>query len=138
VRELPEPVPTPRTLPYWEMAASGALALRRCLTCDAAFHGAVDGCPECGSGKTEWFTASGRASLYSYVIVHRGQGAFADRAPYAVAVVELEEGPRMLTGLVDVDPTPEALVLDMPLRVRFERRGGYALPVFAPAEGVSA
>ncbi|HEU5031522.1 MAG TPA: OB-fold domain-containing protein [Spirillospora sp.] len=132
---LPEPVATPQTAPYWEMAAAGLLALRRCSSCSAAFHGAVDCCPACGSGATEWFAASGRARLYSYVIVHRGEGGFAERTPYAVAVVELEEGPRMLTGIAGVDPTPESLVLDMPLQVVFEERGGYALPVFAPADG---
>ncbi|MDN3356351.1 OB-fold domain-containing protein [Actinomadura sp. DC4] len=128
----PEPVPTPQTVPYWEFTARGILALRRCRSCAAVFHRPVGGCPECGAEEAAWFPASGRATLFSYVIVHRGEGAFADRVPYAVALVRLAEGPVMVTGVVDVAQTPEALRLDMPLRVRFEPRGGYALPVFAP------
>ena len=54
-----------------------------------------------------WVTASGRATLYSYVISHRPAPGFADDAPYAIAVVELEEGPRMMTNLVHVEATPE-------------------------------
>ena len=80
-------------------------------------------CPSCGSGDVEWFTASGRATLYSYVINHRPAPGFEADAPYAIAVVQLAEGPRMMTNLVGVDPTPEALQLDMELRVVFERRG---------------
>ena len=52
--------------------------------------------------------------------------------PYAIAVVQLEEGPRMMTNIVGLPPTPEALELDMPLRVRFEQRGDVSLPVFGP------
>ena len=81
-----------------------------------------------------WFTASGRASLYSYVINHRPAPGFEDQTPYAIAVVELEEGPRMMTNIVGLPATPEALKLDMPLQVRFERRGNVSLPVFGPAE----
>ena len=78
------------------------------------------------------FAASGRARLYSYVISHRPAPGF--EPPYAVAVVELEEGPRMMTNLVDTPQTPEALVLDMPLEVVFERVSeDISLPLFRPA-----
>jgi uncharacterized OB-fold protein len=89
-------------------------------------------CPACGSRNVEWFTASGRATLYSYVINHRPAPGFEDDAPYAIAVVELAEGPRMMTSIVGVPATPEALELDMPLQVRFEPRGDVSLPVFGP------
>jgi hypothetical protein len=81
----------------------------------------------------EWFTASGEATLYSYVINHRPAPGFEEEAPYTIAVVQLAEGPRMMTSLVGVPATPEALVLDMPLRVTFEQRGDVSLPVFTPA-----
>jgi uncharacterized OB-fold protein len=87
-------------------------------------------CPACGSRIVEWFTASGRATLYSYVINHRPAPGFEDDAPYAIAVVELDEGPRMMTSIVGLPATPEALQLDMPLQVRFEPRGDVSLPVF--------
>jgi uncharacterized OB-fold protein len=95
-------------------------------------------CPACGSRNVEWFTASGRATLYSYVINHRPAPGFEDDAPYAIAVVELDEGPRMMTSIVGVPATPEALELDMPLRVRFEQRGDVSLPVFGPLDPMEA
>jgi uncharacterized OB-fold protein len=82
----------------------------------------------------EWFTASGLATLYSYVISHRPAPGFEEEVPYAIAVVQLAEGPRMMTSLTGVPQTPEDLVLDMPLLVSFQRRGDVSLPVFAPAE----
>jgi uncharacterized OB-fold protein len=74
---------------------------------------------------------SGRGTLHTYVINHRAAPGF--EAPYAIAVVQLEEGPRMMTNVVGIENTPENLVLDMPLRVTFETRGEMALPVFEPA-----
>jgi uncharacterized OB-fold protein len=71
--------------------------------------------------------------LYSYVINHRPAPGFEAEAPYAIAVVQLAEGPRMMTNIVGVPNTPEALELDMPLRVQFEKRGEVTLPVFGPA-----
>ena len=78
--------------------------------------------------------ASGKATLYSYVIHHRPVPGFTP--PYAIAVVELEEGPRMMTNIVDCPQTPEALVLDMPLEVVFEpQTDSISLPLFRPAKG---
>jgi hypothetical protein len=78
--------------------------------------------------------ASGRASLYSYAIQHRAIPGFVP--PYAIAVVTLEEGPRMMTSIVECAQTPEALQLDMPLEVSFQRMSDtLSLPVFRPAGG---
>jgi uncharacterized OB-fold protein len=80
--------------------------------------------------------ASGRATLYSYVIHHRPVPGFVP--PYSIAVVQLEEGPRMMTNIVGVAQTPEALQLDMPLEVVFERlTDEISLPLFRPAKGAS-
>ena len=92
-------------------------------------------CPECGSTNVEWFTASGRATLYSYVINHRPARGFEAEAPYAIAVVELAEGPRMMTNIIGIPNTPEDLVLDMELQVEFEQRGDISVPVFGPPAG---
>lgn len=127
------PAPTPETQPYWDGAAAGELRIQRCTDCGKPYFYPRPLCPSCGSGRVEWFTASGDAILYSYVISHRPAPGFEDDAPYAIAVVQLAEGPRMMTSLVGVPATPQALVLDMPLRVTFEQRGGFWLPVFAPA-----
>jgi uncharacterized protein len=128
----PEPVPTPETQPFWDGCAAGELRLQRCLDCAEAYFYPRPVCPACGSTAVEWFTASGEATLYSYVISYRPARGFEDDVPYAIAVVQLAEGPRMMTNLVGVPNTPEALVLDMPLRVTFTRRGEVNLPLFTP------
>jgi uncharacterized OB-fold protein len=131
------PVSTPDTQPFWDGCAAGELRIQRCLDCGQPYFYPRPVCPGCGSGRVEWFTASGQATLYSYVINHRPAPGFEDDAPYAIAVVELAEGPRMMTNLIGVPNTPEDLVLDMPLQVTFERRGDVSLPLFAPASGES-
>ena len=129
------PRATPETQPFWDAAAAGRLDLPHCRPCDRAFFYPRTSCPHCGSEDLGWITSTGRSTLYSYVISHRPAPGF--DGPTVIAVVELEEGPRMMTNVVDVDPTPEALELDMPLQVRFEQRGDVAVPVFAPMmEGV--
>ena len=76
--------------------------------------------------------ASGKATLLSYVIHHRPSPGF--DPPYAIAVVELVEGPRMMTNIVGCPQTPEALQLDMPLEVSFEKQTDtISLPMFKPA-----
>jgi uncharacterized protein len=129
------PQPTPDTLPFWRAAKEGRLLLPRCESCGPFFYPRLF-CPKCGSSKLDWMEASGRATLYSYVInVTPPAPGYA--APYVIAVVSLEEGPRMLANILDVAPTPEALVLDMPLVVRFEQRGDLAIPQFVPARAKS-
>ncbi len=76
-----------------------------------------------------------RATLYSYVINHR-PAAPGFTPPYAIAVVELDEGPRMMSNIVDCPQTPEALELDMKLEVAFEKLDDkITLPLFRPAKG---
>jgi len=128
----PVPVPTPETRPFWDGAAAGELRIQRCLDCTTPYFYPRPVCPHCHSTKVEWFTVSGRATLYSYVINHRPAPGFADDAPYAIAVVQLAEGPRMMSNIVGIENTPENLVLDMPLRVTFEERGDVHLPQFMP------
>jgi len=127
------PQPTPETQPFWDGCARGELMLQRCRDCDQPYFYPRQICPACGSTNVEWFTASGRATLYSYVINHRPAPGFEADAPYAIAVVELAEGPRMMTNIVGVPNTPAELILDMELQVTFEQRGDISLPVFAPA-----
>ena len=91
-------------------------------------------CPACSSRNVGIFAASGRASLLSYVIHHRKVPGFTP--PYAIAVVELAEGPRMMTNIVDCPQTPEALVLDMKLEVTYHKMDDeISLPLFRPAKG---
>ena len=134
----PRPVPTPETQHFWDGTRAGKLLLQRCPDCGGkAYFPPRPFCPGCGSRRVEVFQASGRARLYSYVIHHRPAPGFTP--PYAIAVVELEEGVRMMTNIVDCPQTPEALELDMPLEVVFTRLDdAIALPHFRPAKGTRA
>ena len=128
----PTPVPTPDTVPYWEGAAQGELRIQQCTSCGEYYFYPRPFCPRCGSGDVEWRVASGRASLVSYVINHRPLPP--SDQPLVIALVQLEEGPRMMSNIVGVEPVPENLPLDMPLTVTFEQRGDYSIPMFTPAE----
>jgi uncharacterized OB-fold protein len=135
-RLLPEA--TPETREYWEGLKRGELRIQRCRDCGKAYFFPRPFCPQCSSKDVEWFTASGRGRLYSYIIVHRGARGFEDWTPYVIAVVQLDEGPRMMTNIVGVEPTPENLPVDMPVEVTFERQSDdITLPLFRPA-GASA
>lgn len=105
--------------------------MNRCTACNKAYFPPRPFCPFCGSRDTTVTAASGRGSLYSYVISHLPSPGY--EPPYVIAVVLLEEGVRMVSNLVDVSPEPEALPLDMPLEVTFEARGDIAVPQFKPA-----
>lgn len=132
VRAVPRA--TPETRPFWDGAAAGELRVQRCRGCSRHFFYPRPACPRCGSDDVEWVRASGRATLYSYVINHRPAPGY--DAPYAIAVVELDglDGcVRMMANIVNTEITPENLALDMPLRVVFESRDGMAVPMFEPA-----
>ncbi|MFG1701457.1 Zn-ribbon domain-containing OB-fold protein [Nonomuraea sp. NPDC049309] len=131
----PAPKPTPETRPFWDGTAAGELRIQRCTACERHYFYPRPSCPRCGGDQVEWVRASGRATLYSYVINHRPAPGFEDEAPYAIAVVELEEGVRMMTNIVGVPNDPEHLELDMELQVVFERRGDVTVPLFEPAGG---
>lgn len=128
----PLPKPTPETQPFWDGCNDGELRLQWCDACSAVVFPPRPFCPACGSRGVQWFTASGRGVLWSYVINQRPAPGF--EAPYAIAVVKLQEGPTMMTNIVDCPQTPEALQLDMPVEVTFDRSSGeIAIPVFRPA-----
>ncbi|MGW0879896.1 Zn-ribbon domain-containing OB-fold protein [Streptomyces sp. NPDC002671] len=118
------------TRPYWDAARAGRLLIRRCAACGRAHHYPREFCPHCWSEEVTWEQASGRATLYTWSTVHRNDlPPFGDRTPYVAAVVELAEGPRMMTGLVGCAPEREP-VAGMALAVTF-REGK---PVFRPAD----
>ncbi len=112
------PQPTPETAHFWDGTRAGELRLQRCDACSHIYFPPRPFCPVCASRSVSVFAASGRAKLHSYVISHRAAPGFT--APYSIAVVELEEGPRLMTNIVNCPQTPEALQLDMPVEVVFE------------------
>jgi uncharacterized OB-fold protein len=129
----PLPVPTPETKHYWEGTKQGELRLQRCEACRHVYFPPRPFCPKCASRKVSVIRAAGSGRLFSYVIHHRPAPGFAP--PYAIAVVELDEGPRLMTNIVDCPQTPEALQLDMRLEVTFARQSEeITLPFFRPAQ----
>lgn len=132
--EVPRPLPaaTPETQEFFDGLRRRELRLQRCRGCGRAYFYPRPFCPRpgCHSRDVEWFTASGRGTLYSYVIAHRGHPAF--EAPYVIAVVELEEGARLMTNIVGLaEPAPEALPAGAPVEVVYEDVGDEAtLPLF--------
>jgi uncharacterized OB-fold protein len=128
-RALPQP--TPETQAYWDGAKLGELRVQRCDECAQIYFPPRPFCPQCACRSVSWIKASGRASLHSYVISHRPAPGFTP--PYSIAVVELAEGPRMMTNIVDCPQTPEALQLDMQLEVTFVSvSDAISLPQFKP------
>jgi uncharacterized protein len=131
----PLPMVTPENERYWQGARDHELWLRNCRACDRTYFYPRDICPSCGSRDTEWKQVSGRGTLYTYAIVHRAPGAaFADMVPYVTAVVELDEGGRMMTNLVDIEPDPAQITVGMPVEVTFDDvTPEVTLPKFRPA-----
>ena len=128
------PEPTPETQHFWDGTLRGELLLQRNKETGIAYFPPRPFDPRTGSRDVEVFKASGRATLYSYVINVRPRPDMGTE-PYAIAVVQLEEGPRMMTNIVNCPQTPEALQLDMPLQVTFEKISDtIALPLFEPAK----
>lgn len=131
--DRPLPAITPETRHYWEGTRAGELRLQKCDACAHVYFPPRPFCPKCASREVSVFRASGRGRLYSYVIHHRPTPGFTP--PYAIAVVELDEGPRLMSNIVESPQTPEALKLDMPLEVVFQRQNDeITLPMFKPAE----
>jgi hypothetical protein len=96
---------TPETEPFWLATAAGRLILPRCEACGTLVWYPKGVCGSCGSTSIEWIEASGRGTVYSYTVAQRGFGAYRQAVPYVLAVVELEEGPRVITNVVGRDPS---------------------------------
>ena len=116
----PLPKPTPDTQPFWDAVKRHQLLLPKCKACGQLHYFPRPFCPYCFSWDLEWIQCSGNGKLYSYVINHRPAPGFEEEAPYVIAVVELDEGPRMLSNLIDIEPTPEAVQVDMPVEILFQ------------------
>ena len=113
------PQPTPETQPYFDALKDHTLMIQRCNACSRAYFYPRPFCPDCFTFDTEWFQASGRGTLYSFVINYRPPPGFGAE-PYVIAVVELEEGPRMMTNLVGVDPDPQRISCDAPVEIVYD------------------
>jgi len=137
--QKPVPAIDEASRPFFEGALRGELMLLRCASC-GTFMSPSGGlgvsvrerCVNCFSGELDWAPSSGRASLYSFALVHQVYNeAFADEVPYNIALVETEEGVRLTSQVVEC--ANEDLVVGMPLEVVFERLSDeVAIPKFRP------
>lgn len=123
----------PDSQPFWDGCARDELLLQRCRVCHTYRHPPSPICPQCYSEQHDWLPASGRGAVYTFTVVRQGFGRGWDaRVPYVVAVIELEEGPRILSEVVDV--APESVAIGMPVAVTFRALDGEAkLPLFVRA-----
>jgi uncharacterized protein len=132
--QLPAPAPAvnPETAPFWAATARGELLVKQCEDCASLIWYPRSICPECGSLRTRWQPVSGRGRVYSYTVNHRGEGPYRDCGPYVLAYVELDEGPRLMTNIVEAGEGE--LAVGLPVEVVFHDTGeGNALPRFRPA-----
>jgi len=131
VTERAFPVPDAVSQPFWDGVAAGVLRLQRCRACGCHVFYPRAVCPHCTVGELGWVTAVGTGRVHSFTVVHRAPEAYREDVPYVVALVDLDEGVRMLTRLVDVEPG--AVRVDLPVEVTI--RGEPRLPCFRPRQG---
>ncbi|PJR09882.1 Zn-ribbon domain-containing OB-fold protein [Sinorhizobium meliloti] len=129
----PQPTLSPLTRPYWEALNAGSLTFQRCEECEHAWLPAREACPSCLSPRWVRTQAAGTGRVVSWVIYHIAYAEhLAARIPYNVAVVKLEEGPRMLTSIVDCDSAD--LRIDACVKLKVTEENGLPLPYFVLAE----
>ena len=132
--DLPPPVVNADSAPYWQGAREDKLLLQRCADCGALQFFPRYLCTACGSENHDWIEASGHGTVHSFTIVHRAAfPEFQAQTPYVVALIDLEEGPRMMTNIVGDDAL--GVEIGEPVTVTFEPRGadGAKVPQFRRA-----
>jgi len=119
--------------PFWSAAQRSQLVIQQCCKCADIHFPPAPVCPRCLAAEQRWIPASGRATLFTWGVFHKAYwDSVAELTPYLVAVVELEEGPRLMTNLVGID-TEDQLRLGMPLEVTFRQQSpDFQAPVFRP------
>ena len=131
----PLPTPAPESKRFWDGCKKHELWLPFCRACQQFFFYPRDFCPRCFSWDIEWRRSSGRGRIYTFAIHYRAwHPGWKDEIPYVTALVELEEGPRIYTNIVGVEPDPKQIACDMPVEVVFEDVSEeITLPKFRPA-----
>jgi uncharacterized OB-fold protein len=114
---------------YWEGLAQGELRIQHCDACSQHVFYPRALCPHCHSDQLSWITTTGKGTIYSYTVAHQAFGPYADEVPFVIAIVELEEGVRMMTRIVD---TPrDQVCIGAAVHVTFTTIGeGVTLPYF--------
>lgn len=120
------------TQPFWEGIERGELVVQRCRACRRAVFYPRAICPHCGNDRLEWESVAPTGVIYSYTIVRRAAPPFDDQVPFVVALIDIEDGFRMMTRLLDCDP--EAVRIGVKVTMRASALGeGPTLPYFVVA-----
>jgi uncharacterized OB-fold protein len=129
---LPRRAPrtTSETEAFWQACAEHRLVLPACKSCITVYWYPRQMCPVCGSRDVDLIAASGRGRIYTFTVMRSGSGPYRDHAPYVVALVELDEGVRMLTNIVDVKM--DAVHIGLEVEVMFDDAEHGAIPRFRP------
>ena len=126
-RKIADPELNPGDKPYFDACAEGKLMLKKCTACTEVHHYPRAMCPFCWSDKVEWVESKGTGEIYTYSITRRG-----GPVPYCIAYVTLDEGPKMMTNIVDTDL--DTIRIGQRVKVSFKKtEGGASVPVFTPA-----
>jgi len=130
--ERPVPRPDEVTHPFWKACARGALCFQECGECGHRWLPASVVCPRCWSERATWVESAGHGTVFSFAVYHRPyHPAFEPLLPYVVAVIELAEGPRLISNVVGI--AAGDVCVGMPVRLEFVNLDGTVLPVFRPA-----
>ena len=129
--------PVPETQPwsqrFWAGTREGRLLIQTCKDCKARIFYPRKRCPECWSGNLDWLQASGKAKVFTFSTAYAMvEPKFMDELPYTIAYIDLEEGVRMMTRIVEC--APEDITISMPVEVVFHERDGFHLPYFKPVK----
>ena len=126
---------TPEAMPYWDGLREGKLMLPKCGNCDTPFFFPRIICPHCHSRNIGWMQASGKGTLYSFQIAYRALNPhFKIPPPYVLAMVELEEGPRIMSNLINIEADPAVVKIGMAVEVVYEKQTDeVTIPLFQPA-----
>ena len=125
-RSLRAPDINPETKVFWDATIEGRLLLKMCADCERSHYYPRTICPLCGSTNTHWVEANGKGSIYTFSTMRRGPFA-----PYALAYVTLDEGPAILTNIVDCEF--DELKIGQRVEVKFAaNEGGTSYPMFKP------
>lgn len=127
-RKIADPVLNPGDEPYFAAAAEGRLLVKSCRNCGKVHHYPRAICPFCWSSDVDWMQTNGEGTIYTFSVTRRGSGA-----PYCIAYVTLDEGPVMMTNIVDTDL--DTVHIGQAVQVVFKQTdGGIAIPMFKPKE----
>jgi uncharacterized OB-fold protein len=132
----PIPKSDPLTARFWQSLHRGSVEVQRCDGCQSFVFYPRGLCPHCGSRALQWAPVSGRGRIYSLTVVHRPtNSAFKGDTPYVVALIELDEGCRMMSNIIGVEADPAHVKIGMPVTLVYDRiTDEVTLPKFKPAE----